>query len=57
MVLLLWSSICYPHLAGDATSLKGMYKIELARAKHQYVEKRETPRFEPTDFRPGYSKI
>ena len=36
----------------DASSLNGAYKIELARAKRRYVERRDTPRFEPTDIVP-----
>jgi hypothetical protein len=36
----------------DASSLNGVYQIELARAKHWYVKKQDTPRFEPTDIVP-----
>jgi hypothetical protein len=36
----------------DASSLNGAYKVELAKAKLKYIEKRETPKFEPTDIVP-----
>ena len=36
----------------DASSLNGSYKIELAKAKRKYIEKRDTPKFEPTDIIP-----
>ena len=36
----------------DASSLNGAYKVELAKAKRKYIEKRETPKFEPTDIVP-----
>jgi len=36
----------------DASSLNGAYKIELVKAKHQYLEHRNQPKFEPTDIVP-----
>jgi hypothetical protein len=36
----------------DASSLNGAYKIELVKAKRQYLEHRNQPKFEPTDIVP-----
>jgi len=36
----------------DASSLNGSYKIELVKAKRQYLEHRNQPKFEPTDIVP-----
>jgi hypothetical protein len=36
----------------DASSLNGAYKIELVKAKRQYLEYRNQPKFEPTDIVP-----
>jgi hypothetical protein len=51
MVLLFWSTICYP-----VSSLNGGYKIELVKAKCQYLEHRNQPNFEPTDIMPLVNK-
>ncbi len=57
MVLLLWSSLYNPYLqVGNAGPLNGAYKVELAKAKHKYIEKRETPRFELTAIVPLVNK-
>ena len=36
----------------DASGLNGAYKIELAKAKREYIEHRSMPKFEPTDIVP-----
>jgi len=36
----------------DASGLNGAYKIELAKAKREYIEHRSLPKFEPTDIVP-----
>jgi hypothetical protein len=36
----------------DASSLNGAYKIELVKAKCQYLEHRNQPKFEPIDIVP-----
>jgi len=37
---------------GDASSLNGVYKTELTRAKRDYIKHRISPKFEPTDIVP-----
>jgi len=36
----------------DASSLNGAFKIELAKAKRNYIDHRDVPKFEPTDIVP-----
>jgi hypothetical protein len=36
----------------DASSLNGCYKIELTKAKRNYIQYRSVPKFEPTDIVP-----
>ena len=36
----------------DASSLNGAFKIELTRAKRNYIKHRSIPKFEPTDIVP-----
>ena len=35
---------------GDASSLNGVFKAELTRAKQNYIKHRSIPKFEPTDI-------
>jgi len=37
---------------GDASSLNGVFKSELTRAKRDYIKHRSAPKFEPTDIVP-----
>jgi len=37
---------------GDASSLNGVFKAELTRAKRNYIKHRSIPKFEPTDIVP-----
>jgi hypothetical protein len=37
---------------GDASALNGAFKIHLTKAKRKYIEKRGSPRFEPSDIVP-----
>jgi hypothetical protein len=36
----------------DASSLNGKFKIELTKAKRNYIKHRDVPKFEPTDIVP-----
>jgi hypothetical protein len=41
---------------GDASSINGSFKINLMKAKREYIKKRGVPRFEPTDIVPLVNK-
>jgi len=41
---------------GDASAINGSFKINLTIAKHEYMEKRGVPRFEPTNIVPLVNK-
>jgi hypothetical protein len=41
---------------GDASAINGSFKINLTKAKCEYVKKRGMPRFEPTDIIPLVNK-
>jgi hypothetical protein len=57
MVLLLWSSYATPiWQVANASSSNRAYKVKVAKAKHKYIEKRETPKFQPTDIVPLVNK-
>jgi hypothetical protein len=40
----------------DASSINGSFKINLTKAKREYIKKRGAPRFEPTDIVPLVNK-
>jgi len=41
---------------GDASAINGSFKINLTKAKREYIKKRGAPRFEPTDIVPLLNK-
>jgi hypothetical protein len=57
VVLLHWCVICHPHFqVGDASALNGSFKMELYRAKQEYLKYRTSMKFEATDIIPLLNK-
>jgi hypothetical protein len=49
---------CATHIwqVGDASAINGAFKINLMKAKREYIKKRGVPRFEPTGIVPLVNK-